>query len=525
MAAILAAGAAVAGVVGDTHDACDGSNSVSFETKNGTVHVPRSATQTFDLPSATREINWYCAGSRERSANDKPFNRVQITRADNGAIHWVFIMSAVQNEPVRVGDTKDGCDGKQPVTFRGSGGAVSVAAGAMRMVDLPELTRQIFWKCGKSSERSANPNEFNRVQIERAGNGAIQWIFYRTMSVTGPDIGNFHHNVRGDIFLAAHVGNTNVPLPPLASGILKQTLDKAWDSQRSTLAQKVKDAIPADATAGLPGKLQINSIDLSTSSKGELRVAQTSSDITLKYVVHENQIHAKLIITDPAPDPGFVATFDIAVVLILPRSQALASLQVNRAGAFIEHVEISGSNFAGDVAIGAFKSKVRAAETDINTQSADLTGDVNGLLKTASAEAAKKVPLPAAFVNVDSDAVGDVRVCAAQVAGSACVFPGTSGALPSPKVVGTSTDQCGENKIWLWDSERGRFISATKGQSGLVVQVDDKRFEWFCGDDSQPDPSANHDEWASGPTGTYAVRVSRDPSNRQINWQFLSWHP
>src|SRR5215831_3939383 len=120
-------------VVGDTRDACDGNDTVKFESKDGPVSVRRNESKTAELPSSTREIHWYCAGSRERSANDTPFNVVQITRAGNGAIHWVFLVrtastgsstgsgapgsstgsssgSSSSGSIVRVGDTKDACD-------------------------------------------------------------------------------------------------------------------------------------------------------------------------------------------------------------------------------------------------------------------------------------------------------------------------------------------------------------------------------------------------------------------------------
>ena len=71
--------------VGDTKDACDKSNPVKFQTSSGQVEVKaNSGTKGFDLPGMTREITWYCGGSRERSANDTDFNKVEISRAKNG---------------------------------------------------------------------------------------------------------------------------------------------------------------------------------------------------------------------------------------------------------------------------------------------------------------------------------------------------------------------------------------------------------------------------------------------------------
>src|SRR5262249_3752921 len=131
-------------VVGDTKDACDGSELVKLEGKSGEVKIAHSSNNVpVVLPSMTREFNWYCGGSRERSANDKPFNKILVTRASNGAIHWVFVVETgstinpaanalVNSELVRVGDTKDACDGKQTVKLLGTVKPVSVNAGEIK---------------------------------------------------------------------------------------------------------------------------------------------------------------------------------------------------------------------------------------------------------------------------------------------------------------------------------------------------------------------------------------------------------
>ena len=163
--------------VGDTRDACDNDDRVKFHGRDGQESIPAPGGKTVDLPATTKELVWFCGGTRETSANDKPFNRVKISRADNGAIQWVFfrVTGSKGNggDPalVRVGDSFDACDGDDKVTLRG--GEVEVRAGQSTMVELSQMVRSVRWFCGETKERVTNPNEFNRVQVERAGNGAI----------------------------------------------------------------------------------------------------------------------------------------------------------------------------------------------------------------------------------------------------------------------------------------------------------------------------------------------------------------
>src|SRR5215813_3926020 len=93
-------------VVGDTRDACR-SGMVMLAGKNGEQAIPPNANNVpVELPAMTREIYWYCGGSRERSANGTPFNKVLVTRK-NGGIHWIFVVetgAAASSGPVRVGD-------------------------------------------------------------------------------------------------------------------------------------------------------------------------------------------------------------------------------------------------------------------------------------------------------------------------------------------------------------------------------------------------------------------------------------
>src|SRR5262245_18403125 len=79
--AILGAGASLAwaGVmtVGTSKDACDGDDVVKFQTRNGPAKVKNDQhDHRFDMMGMVHEFQWYCGGSRERVANDKPFNVV-----------------------------------------------------------------------------------------------------------------------------------------------------------------------------------------------------------------------------------------------------------------------------------------------------------------------------------------------------------------------------------------------------------------------------------------------------------------
>jgi hypothetical protein len=80
---------------------------------------------------------------------------------------------------VEVGRTRDACAGGNLVRFNGRAGEVSIAANQSRIVELPALQKELIWYCGGSRERCANNQAFNWVLCERAGNGAIQWVFYK----------------------------------------------------------------------------------------------------------------------------------------------------------------------------------------------------------------------------------------------------------------------------------------------------------------------------------------------------------
>jgi hypothetical protein len=87
---------------GDTADACDGHDAVTFRGKTGTVTVGASQAVVADLSSAVTELAWKCGSSQERVANDAPFDQVRVSRSANGAIRWLFYLKTAAPDPVAV---------------------------------------------------------------------------------------------------------------------------------------------------------------------------------------------------------------------------------------------------------------------------------------------------------------------------------------------------------------------------------------------------------------------------------------
>jgi len=496
--------------VGDTKDGCDKSEVVKFQTSNGQAQVKaNSSPAAFDLPGLTHEITWYCGGSRERSANDAEFNKVKISRAANGAIQWTFYKSTPDassssssgsnNPQTNMGNSRDACDASHAVTFTAKDGKVTVAAGKSVFKELPQMTRELKWECGSSDERVANPNAFDFVEVSRAGNGAIQWEFYRTMTVADDSTGNYIDNVPGNIIIMAPALNKTLPLP----GFLKQQFDSFWDSNLSDLQAEILKQLQGDKS------VKVSNLKLSPSSQAELRVGENKDNVLVKYVVHQNS-------ADVSKTANFHATFDLELVMFLERQQTFP-VQAKRATAFVHHFELHGST-PGDDFLAAFaKSRIHAVETNTNNFTKDVKDRVNAALKQISGQ----IPAPSGTPLVLDASAGAVQGCVKLQASDVCKFPATRPPLVVRKTLDTSHDQCGASKIWIWDYQKGSFVPVSKGGSA-VIEVDNQRFEWFCGGDTQPD-SAN-DEWATGPEGTYFVRVKRDPTSSQIDWTFQSWH-
>jgi hypothetical protein len=491
--------------VGDTKDGCDKSNPVKFQTSSGQVSVgANSPTKGFDLPGLTKEITWYCGGSRERSANDTDFNKVEISRAKNGAIQWTFVRvtaAAAANPETQLGNSKDACDGSQAVTFTAKDGPVTVKAGQSVVKELPSLTKELSWKCGKSDERVANPSAFNFVQLERAGNGALQWYFLRAMSVTDDSIGDYVDMVPGDFIIQAPALKTTLPMP----GFLKTQLDTFWDANSKDIQAEILKSLQGDK------RYQISKLVLAPSSKAELRVGESATNVLVKYVVHENTAAVS------KSGVNLNAVFDIEMVIFLSQQQTLP-VQASRATAFVHHFELHGAS-AGDDFLAAFaKSRIHAVETNTNNFTKDVKKRVNDALKQVSGN----LPAPAGTPLVLDAAMGTIQACVKLAPGDVCKFPRPQvPSVVSRKTLDTSHDQCGEANIWIWDYQKGTFVPVAKGGSALI-EVDNQRFEWFCGGNGQP--TGSNDEWATGPEGTYFVQVRRAASGSQIDWTFQSWH-
>jgi hypothetical protein len=108
------------------------------------------------------------------------FERLELIGASVFGSEVVTGITRQSAEPklVEVGRTKDACAGGNGVRFTGASGEVTVAAGSAQLVRLPAAARELFWYCGGSRERCANDQPFDHVLCERAGNGAISWVFY-----------------------------------------------------------------------------------------------------------------------------------------------------------------------------------------------------------------------------------------------------------------------------------------------------------------------------------------------------------
>jgi hypothetical protein len=86
---------------GDTADACDKKAVVSF-TASHPVTVNASQTVVADFAKPLTEFSWLCGTSKERVANDAPFDEVRVSRSPNGAIRWVFSLRTAAPDPVTV---------------------------------------------------------------------------------------------------------------------------------------------------------------------------------------------------------------------------------------------------------------------------------------------------------------------------------------------------------------------------------------------------------------------------------------
>ena len=520
------------GQVGSTQDACDRDEVVKIADRHGDAVRIKAGdkNKVVDLPSATRELSWYCGGSRERAANDHPFNRVRVTRAENGALTWAFIM-VPQDDPslgpglVRVGESFDACDASDPVLMRDK--AIRIGPGAMRHVAFDHLVRSFRFFCGETKERATNPNAFNVVQVERAGNGAIHWVFYRQTRVVGANIGNFLHNVAGDLVAGqAKVGSSPAAQLPPQAGAVKTILDDVWNEARAEVAQIFRDEMREEADT------KLDRLELSTAARGELRVLPVAGGgAILKYVVHENAADVSLIEGDPVADINVNLTFDIELVLELPAAQRSSGLKVSRATAFARHVEISGADPWGHMMVELGRTFVRRKETSLGTKTREITDEINERLEAVRENLLQQIggTIPAGLdtLRVDAAPDGALLLCLTQQRrgrpSPRCQFPTRSAATPDRRVLDTTHEKCGDSRVWLWDHEKGRFVSIPRGGSALV-ELDGHRIEWFCGGPAEPD--TDNDEWTTGPVRTYGVLVTRPAAKvPEFDLELLGWRP
>jgi hypothetical protein len=334
--------------------------------------------------------------------------------------------------------------------------------------------------------------------------------------VAGDDKGDFLHNVAGDVQLVARLGGASLPVPTDA-GFLKASLDQVWNDSRAEIADEFRGEL------GDEDDVRLDSLTLATAAQGELRVAERRDAVVLKYVVHQNTAQVTF---KPAANASFGLTFDIELVLVLPRSQPSKALKVDRAVGFARHVELAGTGSFSNLAVELAKSFVRRKESSLSAKSREITGRINeelGELRAALLAQAGGGKVPPSLDNLDVDVArdGTLRVCLNGGPGQSCSFADVGRLNTARIVLERDGDSCGQGHLWLWDSEKGRFVDVRKGQQDVIVELNSPRFEWFCGDATEP--NTQNDEWATAPNRTYGVSVSRKASGDDISWEFLDW--
>lgn len=523
--------------VGDTNDACDASNIVRLQSKDGQVSVKAGMTKRVKLPSLTTEVNWLCGGDQERSANDQQFDIVRITRANNGAISWVFFKSSPPSGTpggpnlVRVGDTRDACDASRHVTFNAADGEAKITAGDSKLVQLASARNSLSWSCVTPAgdcpndvcdEHVSNDISFDTVQVERAGNGAIRWVFYRKKNSApegGAPMPAFVRNATGNLRVAVSAGALKKEFP-VTPGLLKKTLDGEWTKRRSDITKLVQAQLNdqgQEAASKLSAKFHIESLSVATINTTELRTAADKETLSLKYIAHGNTARTRFSISGII-DPEVVITFDIELELSMKLDSLTKPPQTSSAGMRLAHTEIEGANDTGNIAQELFKSKLRDAKTRANNVTSDLSEEVNKALADNFPTAPKNFPVSVVKTDITITPAGTVRICLHTAGAAPCQFAGSQETAHVPRVLDTDVDRCGRSQIWLRDSAKQRFVSIGKGKNA-IVEVESREFPWFCGGDLGPETN----ESATGPVGTYLLRVSRAATGDRIDWGFLSW--
>ena len=202
--------------------------------------------------------------------------------------------------------------------------------------------------------------------------------------------------------------------------------------------------------------------------------------------------------------------------MALPQVRLDQPPQTSKAPLRLAHTEVEGSNFFGDAAQEIFRSKLRNVQTSANNVSQDFTKEINDFLKK-NWPTGPKIPSNLVKSELSVTPAGTVRFCLRTPGAPACQF-GSPETAHTPGTLDTSSDGCGEGLMWIRDAETQKFMSIGKGKNALI-EVERRRLDWYCGGNQGPESQ----EWASGPVGTYFVRVSRNATGGGINWKFLSW--
>ena len=518
--------------VDQTFDDCDQQNSLKVQGKT----IPIGVTTRVELPALTNEVIWFCSGDRNRSASDFFFNVVKIRREHStDEFKVTFIKStppkpdANQPDVTKVGTTKDGCDGDRHVRFKGKDGNVIVKAGkSSDLIELSSVRNQIDWFCVPPSgtcpnndvcdEHSANSLAFDFAQLERAGNGAMNWTFYRRKNSVQPGepaVPEFMRNANGNVrvVISTPLGKTNKGLP---EGGLKTALDKGYNAAKNEIEAFIRaelDRHGKDAAKKIGGTFRLDSLQVSSIQDNELRTAAEGKEPWLKYVAHGNNAKIRFILA--GIEAKLNLTFDTEVELGLQFNPINKPPRAVTAQVRIGHAEIEGSNLFGNLAQEIFKNKLREAKTQANNTVIDFRTEVNKFFE----ENFPKIPANVAKLDTSVTPAGTMRFCLRVLGASPCVFIAEPVVAHQPKVLDTDVDRCGGARIWLRDASKRRFVSIPKGKKNIIVEVESREFPWFCGGNQGPE----QDESATGPLGTYLIAVSRAPTGDRIDWKFMSW--
>ena len=165
-----------------------------------------------------------------------------------------------------------------------SEGSVSVSANQTSRVRLPSLVRELSWLCGSDRNRVANPNSFNIVQIERAGNGAISWVFFRDNVIATDRTGRFIRNVAGSVSVRTPMGSAN-----FAGSALRNAFDNGWLANAAMVRAAIFEELASEPSLR---NLVLSLAQIPNSA--EFRIAENGSEVRLKYIAHENVLTATL---------------------------------------------------------------------------------------------------------------------------------------------------------------------------------------------------------------------------------------